>query len=287
MNQSALAFEVGGDDFATKVLEKSCQIPVLVDFWAAWCAPCRVLMPLLQGLAEEYQGRFVLAKVNSDLQASLANQWGVRSLPTVKLFKNGRVVDEFTGAQPEAVIRSMLEQHLPRASDPPRAAAHAALESGDTALAQSLLQKALTSDPEYPPLKLDLATLLMRKGDPDGAEKILKELPLRHQEEKAAKILRAQIIFARSAQSAPSPVELKQRLAADPNDLSSRYQLGAIAAAKGDYADALGNFFEIMQRDRHYNDDIGKYSLIKVFEILGDDNELIHEYRRKMASLLY
>jgi putative thioredoxin len=220
-------------------------------------------------------------------QTSLANQWGVRSLPTVKLFKDGRIVDEFMGAQPEAVIRVMLEQHLPRASDPLCEAARTALQNGDTAQALTLLQMALAGDPDYLPIKLELADVLIHSADLDGAEKLIKELPFQQQEEAAVKILAAQLAFARSAQFAASPVELKRRLAADPDDLASRYQLGALSAVKGDYADALAHFFDIMKRDRRFNDDIGKHSLLKVFDILGDENELVHHYRRKMASLLY
>jgi putative thioredoxin len=146
---------------------------------------------------------------------------------------------------------------------------------------------ALAGDPHYPPIKLDLAEVLIHSSDLDSAEKLLKDPPFQQQKEAAVKILAAQLVFARSVQFAASPAALKRRLTADPDDLASRYQLGALSAVKGDYADALAHFFEIMKRDRRFNDDIGKHSLLKVFEILGDENALVHHYRRKMASLLH
>lgn len=287
MEQSAFIFDVTADNFGTEVLEKSRHTLVVVDFWADWCAPCRVLMPLLQRLAEEYQGRFLLAKVNSDEQQALATQWSVRSLPTVKLFRDGQVVDEFLGAQAEPVIRSVLERHLLRESDALREAASAALQAGDTARALALLQKALASDPERLAVKMDLAVALMQCGDLDGVSDILRTLPLQEREEKAVKLLEAQLGFARVAQSVPPLAELRRRLAVHEDDLQSRYELGALSAVEGDYGEALAQFFEIMKRDRRFKDDIGRRGLLAVFEIMGDDHELVQQYRRKMAPLLY
>ena len=287
MNQSALVFEVTADNFDTEVLDKSRHILVVADFWAEWCAPCRVLMPLLQKLAEEYQGKFLLAKVNTDKQQALAARWGIRSLPTVKFFKNGQFVDEFLGAQPESVIRSLLEPHLPRESDTLREAARAAMQSNDTERALTLLQKALTVDPGHLPVKLDLAGLLMRNGDVDGAERLLKDLPLSQRAEEAAKTVLAQLEFARAVQSAPSVPDLLERIAADPADLPSRYLLGASLALSSDYAGALEQFFEIMKRDRRFQEDIGRRSLLSVFGLLGKEHDLVQQYRRKMAPLLY
>lgn len=287
MKQSAFIFDVTVDDFDTEVLEKSRHTLVVVDFWAAWCAPCRVLMPLLQQLAEEYQGRFLLAKVNSDEQQALAAQWGIRSLPAVKLFRDAQVVDEFLGAQPEPVIRSFLERYLPRESDSLREAARAALQNGDTEQALTFLQKALTLDPDRLAVKMGLATALMHRGDLDGVDNILRTLPLQEREEGAVKVLEAQLGFARAAQSAPSLAEMRHRLTVHEDDLQSRYALGASCAVEGDYDEALAQFFEIMKRDRRFNDDIGRRGLLAVFQIVGDDHELAQKYRRKMAPLLY
>ena len=287
MNQSLSAFDATAANFDTEVLEKSRLTLVIVDFWAEWCAPCRVLMPLLQKLAEDYQGKFSLAKVNTDKEQALAGQWGIRSLPTVKFFRDGKVVDEFLGAQPESLIRDIIKQYLPRESDALRAAARTALRDGDAAQALRLLHQALELDPEQLAVKLDLADTLLHGDKPEEAEKILELLPLHQREEEAVKALAAKIELALAQQSAPPSSELTERIAADPDDLASRQLLGAACAAKGDYAAALEQFFEIMKRDRRFDDDVGRRSLLNVFTLLGDEHELVQQYRRKMASLLY
>jgi len=287
MSQSASAFDATAADFDTAVLEKSRTTLVVADFWAEWCAPCRVLMPLLQKLVEDNQGSFVLAKVDTDKEQELAAQWGIRSLPTVKFFRDGKVVDEFLGALPEAEIRAVIDQHLPRESDNLRSAARTALEGGDSARALSLLRQALGMDPEQFAIKLELAAVLLDSGAVDDAENLLKDLPLHQHEEESVKALRAKIELARAAQSAPPVSLLCDRVAADPDDLTSRRLLGAEFAARGDYAAALEQFLEIMKRDRRFDDDVGRRSLLNVFKLLGDDHELVQQYRRKMAPLLY
>ena len=287
MTQSPSSIDATAANFDTEVLEKSRQTLVVVDFWAEWCAPCRVLMPLLQSLAEDYQGKFLLVKVNTDKEQTLAAQWGIRSLPTVKLFKDGKVVDEFLGAQPESVIRTLLDQHMPRESDTLRNAARTALGNGDTNQALSLLRQALALDPDQLAVKLDLADALLRGGMIDDAQSLLRDIPLQYREEEAVKTLAAKIELARSAQSAPPVSVLSERIAADPDDLASRRFLGAEFAAHGDYAAALEQFLEIMKRDRRFDDDIGRRGLLNVFKLLGDDHELVQQYRRKMAPLLY
>jgi putative thioredoxin len=288
MQQSSpSAFAATADNFDTDVLEKSRHTLVVVDFWADWCAPCRVLMPLLDKLAEEYAGKFVLAKVDTDRQQELAARWGIRSLPTVKLFKDGKVVDEFLGAQPESAIRALIEKYLPRESDALRASAQTALSAGDTTRAITLLQEALDLDPDYLEIKLDLIAALLQAAEVEEAQKTLELLPLQYREEEAVKTLEAKIELARHQQSAPPLAELAQRVAANPGDLASRHILGAKYAAQGDYASALEQFYEIMKRDRRFEDDVGRRSLLNVFTLLGDDHQLVQQYRRKMTALLY
>ena len=208
-------------------------------------------------------------------------------MPTVKFFKNGEVVDEFLGAQPESVIRSIIEQYLPRESDALRIEAQTAMTAGDIAKAVSLLRQALSKDPDQLTIKIDLADALVRNGQPEDAENILEYLTLQEREEEAVKAIEAKIELARAQQSAPSQSELIGRLATNPDDLSSRHLLGARYAADGDYAAALEQFFEIMKRDRRFENDIGRRSLLNVFKLLGDDDDLVQQYRRKMAPLLY
>jgi putative thioredoxin len=287
MSDTPYAFEVTADSFQQYVLENSFKVPVLVDFWAEWCAPCQTLMPLLAGLAAEYNGQFLLAKVNSDMEQSLAQQYGVRSLPTVKVFRNGEIVDEFMGAQPESVIRALLEQHIERESDKLRMKAMASLEQGDADTALEVLTKARETDPDNPRVTLDLARLKLQLDELDAAETLLQSLPRDKQEEDDARALMARISIAKATQDAPDHETLKQQIADNPDDLKARLQMANQCIALGEYADGLEQFLEIMKRDRSFEDDAGRKGLLNTFEMLGGQSDLISAYRRKMAMLLY
>ena len=287
METSPFVIEATLDNFSATVLAKSRQLPVLVDFWAAWCAPCRALMPLLHELADQYQGKFLLATVDSDAQPELATQWGVRSLPTIKLFRDGQVADEFLGAQPEGAIRAFLEPHLPRLSDQLRVEAQAALKSGDPACAVERLREASRTDPDHLPLKLDLVEALLISGGIDEAETLLKDLPFQQHEQPRVKVLEARLGIARAVYDAPSMDMLRRQIAANKEDLGARHLLGMRLAAAGDYPAAMEQLLEVMKGDRRYGRDAGKRGLVAVFEILGSDHPLVQQYRRKMAPLLY
>ena len=287
MPTSPHIFDVNAANFEAEVIARSRHSPVLVDFWAAWCAPCQALMPLLEKLVTEYAGQFLLAKLDTDAEQALAAQWGVRGLPTVKLFKDGEVVDEFTGAQPESVIRDLLQAHLPRESDTLRAAAQAALQDGDNARARSLLQEALALDPDRLALKLEFAELLLDTGEAEAAQALLNELPINPRAETAVEMLLTRLHFARAVQDAPAAALLRERIAAAPDDLDARYSLGARAVMSGEYDAALEQFLEIMRRDRAFKDGLGRRGLVAVFELLGADDARVREYRRKMAALIY
>ncbi len=274
------------DNFAD-VLEQSQRIPVLVDFWAGWCAPCQVLMPMLVALATEYQGQVLLAKVDTDAEQELATEWGIRSLPTVKLFKHGLVVEEFTGAQPESVIREIIERHIEKEADRLCAQALGAIEHDDSTQAQKLLEQSLALDPDHLPSKLTLAELSVRLGTASAAEKLLRALPLNQREDEAVENLLARVEFARVLDQAPDRATLNRQLAAQADDLSAHHQLGAHDVMAGDYAAALEHFLAIMSRDRQFQDELGRRSLLAVFTRLGDDHPLVHQYRRKMATLMY
>jgi len=287
MNHSPNIVDADGANFDTVVLEKSHECLVLVDFWAEWCAPCRSLMPILEKLANELDGKLQLVKVNSDQQPDLAGQWGIRSLPTVKLFKDGQVINEFQGAQPESMIRSLLEPHLPRPSDELRSTAHAALQEGDASRALELLQQAAASDPEHLPTQLELADALLLNNKLEGVEQLFQKLPFQYQEEPAVKALMARLSLARAVKSAPAVSDLQQRVESSADDIAARFQLGARLALNENYEAALAAFLGVMQQDRQFDDDAGRRGLLAVFEILGADHPLVQQYRRKMAPLLY
>ena len=286
MTPSPHVFEVTTRDFDQRVLEASRHVPVLVDFWADWCAPCRTLMPVLSALAEEYQGRFLLAKVNTDTEQELAARYGVRSLPTVKLFYNGEAVDEFMGAQPEGVVRELLERYLPRASDELRLAAREHRERGDREEALRLLEKALADDPQNYRIHPELLDLQMELGRFADARALLSELPADKALDPPFTTARDRLEFAEAAGDA-DPAELERRVAADPGDLEARHQLAARAVLEGRYETALEHLLEVMRRDRGFKDDAGRRGMVAVFEMLGNQGALVSRYRGLMSSALY
>lgn len=287
MNTSAYVFEADQKSFQRLVVDKSFQVPVLVDFWASWCAPCQMLTPILHKLAEEYAGKFLLVTVNTDEERQLALEHGIRSLPTVRLFRNGSATEEFFGVQPETTIRALIDAYLDRPSDQSRLRAQALRDRGDTLAAIKLLEEALASDPDNDRIHLDLVPLLIEHGRFDQAERILKDLPSSRQLDADVSRAFAQLNFARLAKGAPPPEILEQRVKDDPNNCEARYQLSAIKALRGDYEGAMEQLLEILRRDRSFRDDAGRKGLVALFELLGGEGPLVNRYRGLMASALY
>lgn len=287
MTSSEYIYPVEEENFHRLVVEKSYQVPVLVDFWADWCAPCHMLMPILSKLAEEYGGQFLLAKVNTDEQRQLAMEHGIRSLPTVRLFRHGAVVEEFFGVQPEEAIRALLDAHVERESDQVRVQAMEAQARGNTAEAVAMLRQALDSDPGNERINLDLASLLIEQGQFDEAERVLKSLPSNRQLDPDVSRLFATMSFGRIAQEAPPAETLETQIHEDPKNCEARYQLSAIKTLAGDYQGAMDQLLEILRRDRSFRDDAGRKGLIAIFELLGEDNPLVNRYRGLMSKALY
>ncbi|MCB1923116.1 MAG: thioredoxin [Gammaproteobacteria bacterium] len=286
MAESPFIFEIDGHNYEQIVLHGSHQVPVLVDFWASWCQPCQILMPLLAKLVDEYGGRFVLAKINTEEQQAIAAQFGIRSIPTVKLFKNGAPVDEFMGALPEAQIRAFLDRHLPRESDALVTQAEQLLLSGDYRGAIATLDEARVADPDNPRIALVIAQAHAANGNLDAAELELERLPPDQQAEPDVKRFRARLTFDRIAAESDSPEVLDQRLRTNPNDSDARYRLAACQVVGNDIGDALDNLLLVMQRDRKYGDDAARLALLQIFDMLGDD-PAVTRYRARMFNLLH
>ncbi len=274
-------------NFRDIVLAPSRSVPVLVDFWADWCQPCRVLMPILAKLVDEYGGKFVLAKVDTEQERDLAAHFAVRSLPTVKLFRNGQMVDEFLGALPEAEIRAFLDRHIPRESDAVLAKALQRAQQGDLRGAITMVRQAQAADPGNHRALFALARLQTVAGQLEAAEQALAQLPVGEQSKPEVTALRAQIGFERRLQGTPSAEQLTARLHTDPTDSEAQYQLAARKVLAKDYEGALDLLMTLMQRDRDYGGDAPRKAILEVFAILGGAGDLVKRYRTRMFNLLH
>jgi len=284
---SAIVFDVTEQDFAAKVIQASHERPVLVDFWAAWCQPCQILKPLLKKVVESYNGEVHLAYVDTDQEQMLAAQFGIRSLPTVMLFKDGRAIDQFMGAQPEGAIRKLIDKHIVRESDLMLKQAMALLEQGDEPRAIELLRQANQIDPKNTAVLFALARFAAHSGNLNEAETILDSIPAEAPEAGMARELKAQIGFARQAQDAGDMAELLGRISHNPADLEARQKLAAVLVGQGQHEAAMEQFLEIMKRDRAFGDDAGRKGLLQLFEMLGNEHPAVQTYRRRMFSLLH
>lgn len=286
MADSPHVVNVTAADFDRVVVQGSRERPVLVDFWAEWCGPCRMLTPILVKLADAYYGKLLVAKVNTEQQQALAQQFGIRSIPAVKLFRNGQVVDEFTGALPENSIREFVDRHIPRESDKLAAQAQKALAQGDNERARALLDAARQMEPENPRVILAQAQLHATIGDMAAAEQALAQLPYEEAQKPEVIAFRAQIHFDAVSMQAPEPDVLEAHLAANPADSEARYQLAAHLVMANQFEEALEHLFQLMQQDRKYGDDAARKGLLLIFDILGS-NPLVSRYRSKLFNLLH
>ena len=287
MSESPYIHNVSMQDFQNLVLEKSINKPVLVDFWADWCQPCQTIMPMLAKLAEEYGGKFELAKVDADKEQELAAHFGIKSLPTMKLFYQGQIVDEKLGAVPESEIREMLDKHIVSESDQFMKAAMTAYEQGQTDQALEMLNHALAKDPDNTDLKVTIAQMVNAQGDVESAIALLDSLDSEAQKLDAVIKLRAEIKLAEQLADLPDFDEIEQRLAQNPLDLEALLQKSRHLTARGEYDDAMTCLLTIMRNDRSFQEDIGRVSLLELFDLLGGEHPSVQTYRRKLFTLLH
>jgi len=282
-NASSAVIEVNERDFQSQVIERSKTTPVVVDFWAPWCGPCRTLGPTLERLAGEAKGAWVLVKVNVDNNQRLAQAFGIQGIPAVKAFRDGQVAEEFTGALPESQVRAWLKRVVPAASDGLVAAA-AALEQSNPSEAAARYRLALGEDPNNTAALFSLGRLLVSQGHPEGVE-ALRQVPAGAPQYSRA---RAWLTLADFFEQAGDKASgwLNQLGADTRDDTESRYRLAAHMAREGRYADAIGQLLAIVERDRAFRDDAARKTLLALFEALGDD-PLVANGRRRLASVLF
>ncbi len=289
MSQTPFIFDVTSANFEQLVLENSFHKPVLVDFWADWCAPCKALMPLLAKITEEYQGELLLAKVNCDIEQDVVARFGVRSLPTVVLFKDGQPVDGFAGAQPESAIRTMLEPHVQMPAAPEAdqlEAAQALFAEGRISEAENLLKQVLTEDNENAAALILYARCLAERGELGEAEAVLNAVK-GDEHKQALAAARAQLTFLRQANDLPEVADLKSRLAQNAEDDEATYQLAIQQLARQQYETALDGLLKLFVRNRNYADGLPHKTLLQVFDLLGNDHPLVTTYRRKLYQAIY
>jgi len=280
-----------GQTFQRDVLEASREVPLLVDFWAPWCGPCRALGPMLERLEEDYAGRFRLVKINSDENPELSAEFGVRSIPTVVAFVDGRPVDSFVGVLPESQLRAFIERVAPDVGEIERRKALALAAAGDRAGALTALRAALALRPVSDEARLDLATLLLDVPALDEAQaaeaaEALDRTGALAQQTPRYRALRTRIDSLQVAARLPAIEVLRQHVAERPDDLQARADLARQLIAQQQFEPALDELLEIVARDRAFAAGYGRKTMLSVFELIADRPEVVGRYRRRLASLL-
>ena len=291
MTTTDFVFDTTEASFEQDVILRSKDVPILVDFWASWCEPCKALGPILEKLAAEFNGGFLLAKVDVDAEQQLAGYFQVKSIPTVMLLKNGQIVDGFPGALPENQLREFLKHHEIEAKESSAELAPDAIEEAipeviEPEVEVMHLRAAIQAEPEKAELKLDLMLALLKTGGFAEAEKILDGLPANLAIDDRAIKAKSRLAFAAVLKDAPPASILEQAIASDPDDCRARHYLGVRYLMEGKVEAGLEQFLEMLKRNKTYEEGLPRKALIDAFRII-EDEDLVSQYRRKMSALLF
>jgi putative thioredoxin len=268
------------------LIDESFQRPVLIDFWAEWCAPCKSLMPILEKLAKEYAGQFLLTKVNCDEEPRIAEQFGVRSLPTIMLMKDGQPLDGFVGAQTESAVRQLLEKHLPKPWDIQLQQARELIDAGDFGAALALLRNAYADSRKRADIGIELAATLLALKRFDEAQAQLDAIKLADRDQRYQQ-LTAQLELQREAAKTPEIRALEEALQKAPQDHEAAYQLALQYSQNEQHREALDLLIGILRSDRQFRDGAAKKAVLDIIAVLGNSDPLAKEYQRKLFSLMY
>jgi len=271
----------------TEVIQRSYQTPVVVDFWAPWCGPCRVLGPTLERLAAEAEGAWTLSKLNVDNAPNLSAQYGIQGIPAVKAFRNGQVVAQFVGAQPETGVRRFLSTLAPTQAELMLDQATGLENQGDWSSAADIYRQILSTTPDDPPATLGLGRALVHLDQEAEAIATLERVADHIQYGAQARALLGQARLTAEAREIGGEAGARARLAEAPNDPEALYGLAAVLATTGDYRGALDNLLSIVRRNRRWRNDIARETMLELFDLLGDDDPLTREYRTKLAQALF
>jgi putative thioredoxin len=270
-------------NFGAEVVRRSQDVPVLVDFWAEWCGPCKSLTPVLEKLAAEYGGRFILAKCNTDENQDLARQFGIRGIPACKLFKDGALVAEFQGAQPEREVRRFLDEHCADAEDQPLDVARQLIGGGRVEEAIQILEGVLAEDPSMMDARLLMVRALISQHQFEKAREILATVPSTLDEVKS---LQQMIDYASAASEYGTVADCEAQVQKNPQDLEALYRLGVVLTLEDRFQEAMDRFLQVIARNKNYGEGKVRQAMLALFEVLGPDHELTHQYRRKFANLV-
>lgn len=287
----AAAPDIGTADFMTEVIEASREKPVLVDFWAPWCGPCKQLTPVLEKTVAEARGAVKLVKMNIDDHPEIPGQMGIQSIPAVVAFVDGKPKDAFMGVQSEAEIRRFLEKLAgaqgPSPIEEALQQAEAMAASGDMSQAANLFAAVLQQEPQNADALAGMGDLYLKSDDLERARSMLEAIPADKLEEAKPASLKAAIELAEQAEDLGDLADLERKVEADPSDHQSRFDLAIALSAAGKHEEAADQLLEIMRRDRQWNDDGARTQLLQFFEAWGPTDPATATSRRKLSSLLF
>jgi putative thioredoxin len=275
----------GEETFEVDVIDASHERPILVDFWADWCGPCKSVAPVLDNLADELDGKLIVAKVDTDVEQELAKTYGIRSLPTMLLFRHGKPAEQIIGAQPSAEIRRVVEQFLPRPADNLIEVASALLESGDVQSAEARLREALGENPKNYAIHPLLAQVLLRRGDYKATADLIESLPINVATGAEFEPIHAHLRLSDRVEAGSDSKTLEQ-LAADPENIEARFQLAVMQVLENDVEPALDTLLELIIRHREWNDGAIHLSILDIFKIMRSDDPQVKVYRTRLARTL-